>query len=114
MLLHLGTEAREEVVKVHKDVHNAVEQCRHDQMHPEYVTDDEQANDCDAHVVVDMQEGHLLLLFAKDHEDGVTQIGQLNDEVPPGVAPCLVVFWRATLQDIAAAHREEAFCHHGV
>lgn len=91
--LHLWTETGQEVVKVHYDMHNVIQEPRECQVLSECPAQEHEGHKSDADMVVDVQERHLILLATKDHKDRVTEIKELQQEVVPIISATLEKVW---------------------
>lgn len=76
-----GAECSQKVVGVHDDVHEAVDEADESPMAPGQIFDAAPGYDGHHGVVVQVQEGDLLLLLAQDEEHRIQQLRQLGQEV---------------------------------
>lgn len=83
VLLELGSEGREQVVRVHYDVYEGVEQSEEGTVATWSELDAEPHGHGHATVVNDVQRRHLTSFFAHHEEERIEELRELGEVVPP-------------------------------
>jgi len=83
ILLHVRTEGGQQVVRIHDHVDETIAQRSHVRCTARYKLQHGPSDDGHRGVVVNMEEGDLVVLLACDEEECVDELDDLGSEVPP-------------------------------